>query len=153
MITVYEDHNDKLQFFNAAIGSDQARRALTQAAAIGQPNGSAIYFAADFDPVPADVSGPVMEYFHAVHDVMADSPYLTGIYGSGLTCRMIRDAGFARFTWLAQSTGFLEYRDFMAQADIVQAVPARDLIPHKLNIDDDIAQSPDFGAFHLMPST
>ena len=153
LLTVYQDSNDKLEFFTADIGTKQAEKALNLAAGIGQPEGSAIYFAADFDPVPDDARGPVMEYFHAVHDVFANSPYSVGIYGSGLTCRLIRDSGFAKFTWLSQSVGFREYRAFLPQADVVQAAPARDLIPQRLNIDDDIAQAADFGAFQPLAPT
>ena len=149
LMTVYQDSNDKLELFTADIGTKQANNALVNAAAAGQPGGSAIYFAVDFDPAAVDVRGPVMEYFHAVHDVLASSPYSVGVYGSGVTCRLIRDAGFAKFTWLSQSTGFREYRVFLPQADVVQAAPSRDLIPKKLNIDDDIAQSSDFGAFQV----
>jgi len=149
IVTVFQDFNNSLKYFSAMIGTKQARKALAMATAIGQPAGSAIYFASDFDPSPADVRGPVMEYFHAVHDELSASAYKMGVYGSGLTCRLIRDAGFAKWTWLAQSTGFREYKAFMPQADLVQAAPARDLIPKRLNIDDDIAQSADFGAFQV----
>ncbi|MCX6604005.1 MAG: DUF1906 domain-containing protein [Acidobacteria bacterium] len=134
LITVYQDSNDKLECFTAALG---------------QPSGSAIYFAADFDPSPVEARGPVMEYFHAVHDALSASPFQVGVYGSGLTCRLVRDAGFANFTWLSQSTSFREYLAFLPQADIVQAAPGRPLIPNKLNIDDDIARTPHFGAFQL----
>lgn len=149
LVVVYQDRNDKLQRFSAAIGAQQATNALASAAALGQPAGSAIYFACDFDPSPTEARGPVMEYFHAVHDVIGPSPYSVGVYGSGLTCRLIRDAGFARFTWLSQSTGFRDYRAFLPQANMVQAVPARDLIKNKLNIDDDIAQTADIGSFQV----
>jgi peptidoglycan hydrolase-like protein with peptidoglycan-binding domain len=149
IMTVYQDSNDRPQFFNQAIGATQAEKALELAAKVGQPAGSAIYFAVDFDPTPPDARGCVMEYFHAVHDTLAGSPYAAGVYGSGLTCRAIRDAGFAKFTWLSQSTGFREYRAFLPQADVVQAAPARSLIPSMPAIDDDIAQSADFGAFQV----
>jgi peptidoglycan hydrolase-like protein with peptidoglycan-binding domain len=149
LVTVYEDINNDVKFFTAAIGTQQGTTALAQAGAVGQPAGSAIYFAVDVDVLTGQVNGPVMEYFHAVHDALAGSPYAVGVYGSGLTCRIIRDAGFAKYTWLAGASGWQEYRAFLPQADIVQAAPARDLIPKKLNVDDDLAQSTDFGAFRL----
>lgn len=148
LVVVFQDFNNDATRFTAAIGTQQAKRALTLAAAIGQPAGSAIYFACDFDPTAAEIQGPVMEYFHAVHDVMQASPFVTGVYGSGATCRKVREAGFATLTWLAQSTGFAEYRSFMPQANLVQAA-VRDLIPNQLNIDDDIAQTAEFGAFQI----
>lgn len=149
LMTVYEDINNDVKYFTAAIGTQQASTALTQAAAIGQPTGSAIYFAVDSDLLTGQVNGPVTEYFQAVHSALTGSPYAVGVYGSGLTCRIIRDAGFAKYTWLSGSSGWQEFRAFLPQADVVQAAPARDLIPKKLNVDDDIAQSTDFGAFRL----
>jgi len=148
IVAICQDGNDKLERFTTERGTKQAKKALELAARIGQPNGSAIYFATDFDPAPNDVRGAIMTYFQAVHDVLATSPYSVGVYGSGLTCRLIRDSGFAQFTWLSQSTGFREYRAFLPQADVVQAAPSRKLLP-KLNIDDDIAQSAEFGAFQV----
>jgi len=151
LMTVYQDSNDRIELFTAALGVSQAAKAIQLATALGQPSGSAIYFAADFDPSPVHVRGPVVQYFHAVHDALAASPFRVGVYGSGLTCRLVRDAGFAEFTWLSQSTGFRDYLSFLPQANVVQAAPSRDLIKNKLNIDDDIARSTGFGAFQLPP--
>jgi peptidoglycan hydrolase-like protein with peptidoglycan-binding domain len=146
LVVVYEDL-DTLESITAANAAIHASVALQQAAAVGQPKGSAIYFAVDLNPAADQIGGQVMEYFHAVHTALAPS-YDVGIYSSGLTCRLIRDAGFAKFTWLSQSTSFEEYQAFLPQADIVQAAPARDLVKG-LNIDDDISQSAAFGAFTL----
>lgn len=149
LLTVYEDANDNLASFTVAKGTGQAAKALQLAATINQPAGSAIYFAVDFDPQPNDIRGPVMQYFQAVHQVFSAAPtqFTIGVYGSGLTCRLIRDAGFARFTWLSCSTGFQESNQFRPQANIVQSVP-RPLF-EGLEIDDDIAQTTEFGAFRL----
>ncbi|GEM_PF-7121806 len=93
-----------------------------------------------------------MEYFQAVHDALSASPFQVGVYGSGLTRRLVRDTGFANFTWLSQSTGFREYRAFLPQTDVIQAAPSRDLAK-KLNFDDDVARSTAFGAFQLPPGS
>ncbi len=150
IVTVFEDSNDSIEFFSAAIGKNQAEKALQLAARIGQPEGTAIYFAADFDPASGEVDGPVSDYFTAVNNVLSAAPtgYTVGVYGSGLTCRVIRDRGLATFTWLAQSTGFQEYAAFLPQADIVQLFPSRILLGG-LEIDDDIAQSAQFGGFRI----
>ena len=150
IVTVYEDSNDAVGSFSAEIGASQAATALELAAAIAQPAGSAIYFAVDYDATQADVEGPVTSYFTAVKNALAaaETQYAVGVYGSGLTCRVMRDAGLAQFTWLTCSTGFTEYAAFRTQADIVQLAPER-LLLAGLNIDDDIAQSAEFGAFRL----
>jgi peptidoglycan hydrolase-like protein with peptidoglycan-binding domain len=150
IVAVFED-GDRIDIFTPARGASDAAKALQLAEGIGQPAGSAIYFAVDFDPLHAQVAGPVTAYFQAVRQVFAAAPvaYAVGVYGSGLTCRAIRDSGLAKYTWLSGSTGFQESRAFRPQADLVQFAPSRTLFGGRLNIDDDVAQSADFGAFRL----
>jgi peptidoglycan hydrolase-like protein with peptidoglycan-binding domain len=150
IVAVFENSNDSADYFSAEIGSSQAATALELAAAIGQPAGSAIYFAVDYDATPADVQGPITGYFTAINTALAAAAtqYAIGVYGSGMTCRVVRDASLAKFTWLTCSIGFSEYAAFRSQADIVQLAPERALLAG-LNIDDDIAQSAEFGAFRL----
>jgi peptidoglycan hydrolase-like protein with peptidoglycan-binding domain len=148
---VYEDFNNSIDRFSAAIGKQQVQAAVSQAAAVGQPSGSAIYFAVDFDPSEAQVRGAVTEYFQAVSDALAaaPAPYAIGVYGSGLTCRILRDSGLATLTWLTGSTGFREYAQFKPQATLVQIAPARKICGGALEIDDDIAQTAIFGQFQF----
>ncbi len=148
---VYEDSSNAVQFFSAELGKEHAARALLLAAGIGQPAGSAIYFAVDFDAVAAEVRGPITDYFQEVSAALAVTAtrYAIGVYGSGLTCRMIRDAGLAALTWLAGSTGFQESAKFRPEADMVQILPSRKICDNRLSIDDDVAQSSNFGAFRI----
>lgn len=150
ILVVFENSNDAAEFFSTDIGNSQAASALRQAAAIGQPPLTAIYFAVDYDATSNDVQGPITDYFNAIKSAFATAPnqYLIGVYGSGMTCKVIRDAGLAQFTWLTGSIGFAEYAAFRQQADIVQLAPQRTLIAG-LDIDDDIAQSAAFGAFEM----
>jgi peptidoglycan hydrolase-like protein with peptidoglycan-binding domain len=149
IVAVFENANNAASLFSADAGTRHAAKALELAAGVGQPAGTAIYFAVDFDATPADVEGPVSAYFDAISESLAPAQYAIGVYGSGLTCRLIRDAGLARFTWLTGSIGFREYSSFRTQADIVQLAPERDLFDGQLSIDDDIAQSAEFGAFRI----
>jgi hypothetical protein len=70
-----------------------------------------------------------------------------GVYGSGLACRTIRDAGLAAYTWLSGSAGFRESESFRPQANLVQIAPSRTICGGRLPIDDDVAQTESFGAF------
>jgi hypothetical protein len=151
LAAVYQDMNDDIQYFSPALGQQSAARALGQAAAVGQPAGSAIYFAADFDPTPAQLSGPMLGHFQAVAQAFSAAPakYAVGIYGSGLACRTIRDAGLAAFTWLSGSTGFRESESFRPLANVVQIAPSRTICGGRLSIDDDVAQTAGFGAFQV----
>jgi peptidoglycan hydrolase-like protein with peptidoglycan-binding domain len=150
IVTVFENSNNSADLFSSKTGQSQAATALEQAAAVGQPAGTAIFFAVDYDATTADVQGPINDYFNAVRSAFAaaTTQFVVGVYGSGLTCRVIRDAGLAKFTWITGSIGFAEYAGFRKQADIVQLAPERTLL-NGLSIDDDIGQSEEFGAFRL----
>ena len=149
---VYQDAHDDIRYFSSVLGLESASRALAQAAAVGQPAGSAIYFAADFDPTPAQLSGPMMDHFRALARAFSAAPtqYAVGVYGSGLACRTIRDEGLAAYTWLSGSTGYRESDSFRPLANLVQVAPSRTICGGRLSIDDDVAQTASFGAFQVM---
>ncbi|BDC48001.1 hypothetical protein F183_A03170 [Bryobacterales bacterium F-183] len=149
---VYQDAQDGIEHFNGVKGKASAKKALEQAADIGQPAGSAIYFACDFDPSADETRGPVTEFFHAVNAELAAATvsYKVGVYGSGLVCRVIRDASLASFAWLAGATGFRETSAFRPRAHLLQILPSRSICSSpKLEIDDDIAFTADFGGFSI----
>ena len=151
LAAVYQDSNNDLKFFSEQIGRKHASAALQQAQEIGQPTGSAIYFAVDFDASAEQVRGAIFDYFRAASSALAASSvrYALGVYGSGLTCRLIRDASLATFTWLCGSPGFRESTKFRQEAHLLQVAPSRKICGNKLAIDDDIAQNENFGAFQV----
>src|SRR5438094_3118027 len=63
LVAVWEFHSHKPDYFSYASGYSDALSAHRQAKAIGQPSGSAIYFAVDFNAQEPDVRGPVDQYF------------------------------------------------------------------------------------------
>lgn len=78
---------------------------------IAQPPGTPIYFAVDYDAGPKAIDGVITDYFRGVGEAFAQladgaEAYGVGVYGSGLVCSTLHDAGLARFTWLAQSSGW-----------------------------------------------
>jgi len=151
LVVVYQDRQNDAKFFSGALGTSSAQKALELAAQAGQPEGSAIYFAVDFDPDSATVQGPIAEYFYAVNQVFgaAETSYSIGVYGSSLTCSLIRDASLAQYAWLCGSTGYRETALFRPRAHLIQSAPERKICGGKLSIDDDIAQTEDYGAFTL----
>ena len=111
--SVYQDRARKLEDFGAARGAEDAAAALIYAGQVGQPAGSAVYFAVDEDFSAAQIQAAVVPYFRAIARVFAEAgkgtPYLTiGVYGSGLTCRLIGALPFVSLTWLAEATGWRE---------------------------------------------
>lgn len=106
IVTVFEYAGTKATYFTAAQAAMDVKDALEQAAEVGQPLGSAIYFAVDYNATLGDIDGPVTEYFKVVSSALRPK-YLPGVYGSGATCAALLAAGLADFAWLSQSVGFL----------------------------------------------
>lgn len=88
------------------------------ASVIGQPGGSAIYFAVDFDTNVTELENRVVPYFQALQQILAASSdlpdYRIGVYGNGLVCRVLLDRKLAELAWLSQSTGHREHAAFKA---------------------------------------
>jgi hypothetical protein len=85
-------------------GQQDAQRALQLAQAIGQPPGTAIYFAVDYDAGQPDLPA-ITSYFTAVRSQLDAAGYQVGIYGDGVVCNAIKDTQrLAQYSWLAEST-------------------------------------------------
>jgi hypothetical protein len=115
--TVYQDRARKLEDFGAARGEEDGKSALVYAGQVGQPAGSAVYFAVDTDFSAAEINQAVIPYFRAVDKVFREagggtSNLKIGVYGSGLTCRLVGALGFVSYTWLAEATGWRESKTY-----------------------------------------
>jgi len=149
---VWETSGTHAGFFNRSQGlADGAAAFLMAKEVIGQPFGSAIYFAVDYDPTQAEIDGVISNYFtglRAALYVAAEGrpSYRVGVYGSGLCCGAMIEREMASVSWLSHSTGFAGSRQYAEQKryDLIQMLPVR--IPGEggaiLNIDPD-ATHPD----------
>jgi hypothetical protein len=148
IFVVYEDGNDPTKF-NGNLGTFQAQQALICARDVGQPQGSAIYFAVDFDCTPAQFQQQITPYFNAISAVFAAQgfPYKIGVYGSGLVCQGLLAAGLCSYTWLTNSTGFQGYKQFYASKrwNLAQHLPK---LYGKLQADPNETAA-DFGVFQV----
>lgn len=154
IVPVFEGAGDSINWFTAQQGAADALHALGHAAAVGQPADSAIYFAVDFDASAGQVGSAISTYFHAVNTTFTgnNAPYRVGVYGSGLVCSTIVGAGLASFGWLSGSKGWRGYAAYDPAATIVQIItsaPTR-ICGGALEVDRDVAQSADFGAFNRL---
>ena len=115
IFVVYEDGNDPAKF-GADLGTFHAQQALVCAGDVGQPHGSTIYFAVDFDCSAVQFQQQITPYFSSINAVFANqgSPYKIGAYASGLVCQGLLAAGLCSYTWLTNSTGFQGYKQFYA---------------------------------------
>jgi hypothetical protein len=110
IVAVWEWHSTQPGYFTYASGYSDAMSATRQAYYVGQPPGSAIYFAVDFNARGADMD-QVVQYFHGVAVGMAaaggGSPrYRVGVYGSGSVCSEVKGAGLAQYAWLTGATAW-----------------------------------------------
>jgi hypothetical protein len=138
--------------FTAQSGNLEGTYARNYAAKIiGQPADSAIYFGVDVDATAAQVNSNVLPYFKAVAAAFGPDPtlpsYQIGVYGSGATCDAVMSAGLASHSWLAQSTGWRNYKPYLQSKkwSLLQAMPAT---VAGLECDPDQANG-DFGDFSL----
>ena len=89
-------------------GRLDAEAAVRQARAVGQPEGTAIYFGVDFDfPYKPDerraYTEKMLAYFAEVNRILAQAGYRTGSYGSGYAHKVLSEAGLVELTWLSPS--------------------------------------------------
>ncbi len=140
---VFEDgHPDHDAFFSHDKGVIHGKAAHDMATnKIGQPGGSAIYFAVDYDPALHTVQTVITDYFKGVKEGLAAGnggtpKYAIGVYGSGLTCRLLLAEGLATLTWLTQSTGFTESKDF-AKKKLYNLIQFLDQDVCGINVDPD----------------
>jgi len=101
---VFQSAGDSAACFSAEIGAADAAHARGYAVAeIGQPAGSAIYFAVDYAPWAADIGTRIIPHFRAIgREFSANGPrYRVGVYGNAGVCAAVMEAGFAELVWLA----------------------------------------------------
>jgi len=96
-------------------GVYHAQIATAQARAIGQPEGTAIYFALEHLPngySAADVAR-VKDYMTGVKAGL-NGKYKTGAYSDGVICDALLSAGLCDYAWLSASLSFPGSREFLA---------------------------------------
>src|ERR1700726_470019 len=117
IVAVWEQNSPDPENLSYSSGYSDAFSAYGQAKTIGQPAGSAIYFAIDFN---AHELEPAKEYFRGIAAGLTAArggraEYEVGVYGSGAVCVATKRAGLARYSWLAMATswdGSLDYNDW-----------------------------------------
>jgi hypothetical protein len=137
-------------------GIADANTALGQAAAIGQPRNSAIYFAAEGLPdgyTSQDLPN-LRLYFKGIKQTLAGH-YAVGVYGDGVVCQTMFTEGFCQFTWLAAASSSFErtckyFGGEVPDWDLAQ-VPPLDMDWNGLSTDFDVPNlrrnNGNFGAF------
>jgi len=133
VVAVYENgFPTTASYFTAAQGHVDAADAVLCAQHAGQPHGTPIYFAVDYDSAPKAVD----DYFRAVSVIVRNAGYTPGIYGNGVTIAHLKALGLVTHGWLSQSTGFAGHAAALETADIVQLPEGTVLV---LDVDGDLS--------------
>ncbi len=104
---IYQTSANSNSYFTSAQGTKDAKAAITAAALLGIPANTIIYFAVDYDCLDYQITSNVIPYFESVHEVMSNSIYRTGIYGTRNACTRVSEKGYACSSFVGDmSTGF-----------------------------------------------
>lgn len=91
IVSIYQNANNRADYFNHLQGTYDAHDAIIKAESVGQPDDTVIYFAVDFESSPKTIGG-VIEYFKAVLEVIKTTKHKVGVYGSFYTVEEITKA-------------------------------------------------------------
>ncbi|MBF0817475.1 DUF1906 domain-containing protein [Microbacterium paludicola] len=106
---IFQTGGSEYEHFTNRRGKEVAEEASNAAWAYGFPENTVIYFAVDFDALPYQVEGGIMEYFEGIHERIGRTgrTYRVGIYGPRDVCRTIVAAGLAELSFVSDmSTGY-----------------------------------------------
>jgi hypothetical protein len=148
-------------------GKDHANAAMNCAKAIGQPQGSAIYFAIEKSGgfTPQDMP-QVIQYFKDINATIAGK-FDIGVYSNGTTCAALRGPPqLVKYTWLAMASythdgtwdfyttglwSIAQVGPLDIQTWLIPSWPVSEAVC-KWKIDTDFVQG-DFGSFIANPPT
>jgi Domain of unknown function (DUF1906) len=108
---VFQQKQNARDDFSREIGLKAGEKAWELAKGIGQPNGSAIYFAVDYNATTLDMTEVILPYFEGVVVAMKQrgggkSDYKIGAYGSGLVVNELLQRRLIDYRWLSMSVRF-----------------------------------------------
>ncbi|ADZ90961.1 Domain of unknown function DUF1906 [Marinomonas mediterranea MMB-1] len=157
LAVVFQQLQNKVSCFSFQKGVAAGKRAFSYARDdIGQPEGSAIYFAVDFDASHEEIEANIIPYFKGIKEgfdtVSGDEPqYKIGVYGSGLVSNSLTEKGLVEFIWLSMSRGFRGTKQAFAAGvyNLCQQAPA--VSQFGLSFDYDVVnpEVSDFGSFTI----
>lgn len=97
IVSIWETNPTNKRYFTMDQGFADGHDAAFFAQSIGQPEGSAIYFAVDYDMQPSDVKD-ILNYFLAVRRGLGNK-FKVGVYGSYTVLEILHRSCAADFYW------------------------------------------------------
>jgi len=117
-----DDYDKQIGYYTERQAGLDATRALAIVDHLAVPSGIPVFFGVDFDVHEDDLQGVVLAYFTSVHKQFTAEGRLVGVYGSGLTCKTLKEAGVVHFTWMAYAPKWQGNDTYGPSADIVQGL-------------------------------
>ena len=111
-VAVVFEGDNTLSYFTEDNGYADGESAYNYANdVIGQPFGSAIYFAVDLDVTDNEIESNIMNYFNGVNSAIGvlsglDPNYKVGAYGCGAAVNILQNALRCEFKWLSAHTSW-----------------------------------------------
>lgn len=102
LVTVYEAWGDTKGELSAALGTLHAKEYLRKVGAIGQPEGSSMFYAVDTDVSTQGIRERIIPYFQAIKTQIAGK-FRIGVYGSGNVCAALLDRDLCDLTWVVDN--------------------------------------------------
>ena len=139
LAVVYQQRGGRdghIEDFDRTNGAADAARAVDLAGRVGQPEGSAIYFAVDWDYFTKAHLDLIEAYFAAARDALAGR-FRVGVYGSGTVSARLRNLGLVDYIWLPASSGWSGTKDMLktdAWSILQKWPPVNQPLPHDGNI-------------------
>jgi hypothetical protein len=112
--SVWEAAGATADGFSSDMGQHDGASAVRQAIAVGQPKGSGIAFAVDFDPSPNEITQYILPYFAAVRIACGAAGFLVGAYACGRVLLALYNVGVIDYDWLAGAMGWTGTRGYVA---------------------------------------
>ena len=107
LLVIANSNAKKVGELSRRLGMKEGMRAAYYAkTGIGQPEGSAIYFAVDFDVTEEEVEKYMAPYFEGIQQAFREMgegplPYQIGAFGSGLVVQSLFAKGLINLRWLS----------------------------------------------------
>lgn len=154
---VFQLSQNKASDFTEQKGYDAGISAFGRARdIIGQPRGSAIYFAVDYNASSGEIESNIIPYFEGVKRAFEEKSqvgtrYKVGAYGSGLVVNTLLEKELIDYRWLSMSTGYRGTQDAITNGDyeMRQIYPSATVCGIAVDYDEKKTAETDIGSFTL----
>lgn len=157
IMVVYQTTQNSVSSFSEQKGYDAGVNAFNWAKnTIGQPRGSAIYFAVDYNATQSEIDNNIAPYFQGVKTAFEElsalgERYNVGAYGSGLVVNSLLEMKLIDYRWLSMSTGYRGTTEAIENGDyeLRQIYPSQTLCSIAVDFDEKKSPETNIGSWSL----